>query len=359
MSRRLGVIGGAAVPHAPQFFSLPPTEDHDQVARVEAVMHRVGDDLRALEPDVIGILANDHLENHLLHTVPSFMIHTGARISGSFAGRDFSWPVDGARAADVVRELQRQGFDPAFSLNAGVGYEFGIPLTFLGFDHGTRVMPMYVNSYIPPQPSSDRCYAFGQALDRAFVQCGVSAVVISSGGLSHYPGTEQYGQPDSEHDRAWMDRIEAGNLRSLLTLDDAGLDRTGNVEARSWLILAGALGERIPDVTAFEPSWHHTYAVAAWTSGADRTLPPVHYPMILPELLPLYEALYELRMSESSREAWLADPFGFSAAYDLPEDQSQALTMLDEPALRAIGVHPLLGFLARLQVDLTRRRRDL
>ena len=31
---RFGIVGGAAVPHAPQFFSLPDTEDHDQVERV-------------------------------------------------------------------------------------------------------------------------------------------------------------------------------------------------------------------------------------------------------------------------------------------------------------------------------------
>lgn len=353
---RVGIIGGATVPHAPQFFSLPPTEDHDQVARVESVMHHVGDRLRALDPDVIVILANDHLENHLLHTVPSFMIHTGERISGTFAGREFSWPVDSAHAVNVVRALQRQGFDPAFSLNAGIGYEFGIPLTFLGVEASTAVIPMYVNSYVPPQPSADRCYAFGEALNRAFALCGLRAVLISSGGLSHYPGTDQYGEPDVEHDRAWMDRIEAGNLRSLLTLDDAGLDRVGNVEARSWLVLAGALGERIPDVTAFEPSWHHTYAIAAWTTGHDQPETELHYPIIRPDLVTLYEALYELRMQESARTAWLDDAAEYAGRYRLPPDQSEALANLDEPALRAIGVHPLLGFLARLQVELTQRR---
>jgi 2,3-dihydroxyphenylpropionate 1,2-dioxygenase len=354
---RAGVVGAAAVPHAPQFFTLPPTEDHGQVARIEATMGEIGEQLRALEPDVVVIMANDHLENHMLHTVPSFTLHCGAEVAGSFAGRDFCWPIPSGRAIEVVRAMQRQGFDPAFSMNASIGYEFGIPLTFLGFDETTPVLPLYVNSYVPPQPSGDRCYAFGQALARALEATGVRAVVVASGGLSHYPGTDLYAEPDVENDRGLMDRIEAGNLRALLSLDDAGLDRTGNVEARSWLILAGALGERVPDVVRLEPSWHHVYAIAAWTSGLEPEPEALHYPVTDPRLLALYEALYELRMQDTARQAWLDDAAAYADRWALAPAERAALIALDEPALRALGVHPLLGFLARLQVDLIRRQR--
>lgn len=354
MSERHGVVGGTAVPHAPQFFTLPPTEDHDQVARIEALMGQIGEKLRRLEPDVVVIVANDHLENHMLHTVPSFTVHCGAEVAGSFSGRDFRWSIPSDTAAQVLGGLQDEGFDPAFSLNATIGYEFGIPLTFLGFDETTPVLPIYVNSYVPPQPRGERCYAFGQALHRVFQRLGLRAVVVSSGGLSHYPGTDLYGSPDVDGDRHLMARIEAGNLRALLALDDAALDRTGNVEARSWLMLAGALGERTPDVVAIEPSWHHVYAIAAWTTGEPITPPELHYPMTDPRLLALYEALYALRMHEDARLAWLDDPEAFADRWSLAPAERAALVALDEAAIRALGVHPLLGFLARLQVDLTR-----
>lgn len=357
MTGQVGVVGGAGVPHAPQFFTLPPTEDHDQVARVEATMGRIGEGLRALEPDVVVIIANDHLENHMLHTVPSFTLHCGAEVSGSFAGRDFRWPIPSERAAAVLRALQEEGFDPAFSMNATIGYEFAIPLTFLGFDETTPVLPIYVNSYVPPQPSGERCYAFGRALHRSFERLGLRAVVIASGGLSHYPGTERYDDPDVDNDRALMERIEAGNLRALLALDDAAMDRTGNVEARSWLMLAGALGERVPDTVGIEPSWHHVYAMAAWTGADQPEAEPLHYPMTDPRLLPIYEALYALRMEGEARRAWLDDAGSFADRWPLTDDERRALVELDEPALRAIGVHPLLAFLARLQVDLSRAQR--
>ena len=35
---RAGIVGAAIVPHAPQFLTLPDTEDHAQVARVNAAV---------------------------------------------------------------------------------------------------------------------------------------------------------------------------------------------------------------------------------------------------------------------------------------------------------------------------------
>lgn len=357
MTGRAGIVGGAAVPHAPQFFTLPPTEDHDQVARCQELMGRIGDGLKALGPDLVIVVANDHLENFMFHAVPSFTLHCGAEAAGSFGGRDFAWPVPSAAAADLLHRLQDTGFDPAFTMNATIGYEFGIPLTFLGMGQDVPVLPIYVNSYVPPQPRADRCYAFGQALARAVDAAGVRAVIVASGGLSHYPGTDLYSHPDVEHDALLMERIERGNLRSLLVHDDAGLDRTGNVEARSWLILAGALGERVPDVTGIEPSWHHVYAMAGWTSGEAPPTAELHYPMTDARLLPLYEALYDLRMHPAAREAWMADPEAYASRWALTPEQHTALVALDEPTIRSFGVHPMLGFLARLEVDLLKRQR--
>ncbi len=351
-----GVIGGAAVPHAPQFFTLPPTEDHRQVARVERTMADIGEKLRALDPEVVVIVANDHIENFALRCVPAFTVHCGREVRGSFAGRDFSWPVASEVAESAVRDLMAQGFDPAYSLNASIGYEFGIPLTFCGFAASTPVVPIYVNSYLPPQPTADRCYAFGQALHRALDRAGVRAVMLASGGLSHFPGTSRYADPDVATDRELMAQIESGRIRSLLSLGDGGLDRTGNVEARSWIMLAGALGDRAPDVVAIEPSWHHTYAIAGFTATSPAREAPLHYPMPDARRLPLYEALYALRMEHEARQAWLDDAGAYADRYTLTPEERSALVALDEDSMRALDIHPLLGFLARLHVDLERPR---
>ena len=46
------VIGGAMLPHAPQFFTMPETEDRATVARVEAVAKEISGRLKALQPDL-------------------------------------------------------------------------------------------------------------------------------------------------------------------------------------------------------------------------------------------------------------------------------------------------------------------
>jgi Catalytic LigB subunit of aromatic ring-opening dioxygenase. len=53
-------------------------------------------------------------------------------------------------------------FRPAFTSTAKIDYAIGIPLTHLG--HTDRCLPIYVNAYLPPQPTMERCYAFGQAV---------------------------------------------------------------------------------------------------------------------------------------------------------------------------------------------------
>ena len=83
------VIGGAMLPHAPQFFTMPETEDRATVARVEAVAKEIGGRLKALEPDLWLIFANDHAEQFFHNVAPPFTVHVGASASGHFADRNF------------------------------------------------------------------------------------------------------------------------------------------------------------------------------------------------------------------------------------------------------------------------------
>ena len=252
------VIGGAMLPHAPQFFTMPETEDRDTVERVRAIAAEIGARLKGLAPDLWIIFSNDHAEQFFHHAAPPFTIHVGDRAEGMFAGRDFRWKVPSEIGLELVRQLYRQGFDPAFTSVAKIDYAMGIPLTHLGVED--PVLPIYVNAYLPPQPTMERCYAFGQAVARIVSAMGLRTAVVASGGMSHFPGTERYPHPELAWDEAVMAQLRTGNLKSLIGWDEAALDEAGNVELRCWAAAAGALGERKPDIAALEPSWHHNYA---------------------------------------------------------------------------------------------------
>src|SRR5687768_2373862 len=147
------IVGGAMLPHAPQFFTLPETEDKENVAQVQAVARRIGDELRALRPDVWISVSNDHAFQFFQKVAPPFTFHVGGEARGEFAGRKFSYRIASDLSFQVVRELYRMGFDPAFTSTAEVDYALGIPLTHMGagLDRDARILPVFVNAYLPPQ----------------------------------------------------------------------------------------------------------------------------------------------------------------------------------------------------------------
>jgi 2,3-dihydroxyphenylpropionate 1,2-dioxygenase len=217
------------------------------------------------------------------------------------------------------------------------------------------VLPIFVNAYLPPQPTPERCYAFGQAVARSVSALGLKTVVLASGGMSHFPGTNRYGHPELAWDTKVLEKLAAGNLKSLIGFDEAELDDTGNIELRCWACAAGSLGERKPDIVSMDPSWHHNYASLGWTearlAGHD-----AHYPAIKPELVELTSALHGLAHEQAARDQFVADAAAYAGGFKLSSEQNQALIALDLEKMVAMGAHPLLPFLARMQIQRMRRR---
>jgi 2,3-dihydroxyphenylpropionate 1,2-dioxygenase len=342
------VIGGAMLPHAPQFFTMPETEDKKVVEHVREVAAEIGKKLRALEPDLWIIFSNDHAEQFFHTTAPPFTVHVGGEASGEFAGRKFHWQIPSEIGFEIVRQLYRQNFDPAFTSTAKIDYAIGIPLTHIG--HTGPVLPIYVNAYLPPQPTMERCYAFGQAVARTVTALGLKTVVLASGGMSHFPGTDRYANPQLEWDKRALDKLKSGNLKSLIGYDESELDDTGNIELRCWACAAGALGERKPDILQLDPSWHHNYAsVGFFAPPADAG--QAHYPAIKPELVELTAALHGLAHDGAKRDEYFADPAAYASRFRLDAEQRKALIELDVPAMVAMGAHPLIPFLANMQMQ--------
>jgi 2,3-dihydroxyphenylpropionate 1,2-dioxygenase len=347
---RPGIVGAAIVPHAPQLLSLPSTEDKAQVARVRSAMHKIGEGLRALAPDLVIVISNAHGEDLVVQCVPSFLIHCGRRAEGVNLHRGW-WPVDGEAGYELVRHLLDDGFDPAFSLDAKLGTAFTIPLDFCGFPREMPSLPIFCNAYVPPQPRPERCFAFGKVLARSLEAMGRRAVVIVSGGLSHFPGTPHYPHPDIATDRTTFERIADGNLQYIMTFDEIQLDRTGNVECRTLQILAGAIGNRTPNESCFEPSWHHIYAVFGWTTPLTKIVSSPIYSGIPAERSELARALHAIVVDEEARTAFIGEPNSFASQFALKGDEAAALIALDETLLRErFSINAMLTYQAKLRL---------
>lgn len=349
--KRTGIIGGVCMAHAPQFFTLPDSEDKKIVSRVKRLAKANGKRLKALKPDVYVTISNDHANQFVLHCVPPFALHRGSVASGSFAGRKFEHKVASNESTEVIRYLYKEGFDVSYTSTAEMEYSLGIPLSFLEIDG--PILPLFVNAYVPPQPRMERCYALGEAVNRALISQGLSAVVICSGGMSHFPGTERYAEPDLEFDKKVLAELETGNLRYLLSLDEQRMDDSGNIELRCWGVAAGMLGERKPDLVSLDPSWHHNYATLAWWKQPNTKEKPFkpHYPAISPDRLDLTVVLHRLANDTAERDRYTADRKSYVKALKLTKKEKTALLNLNDDEMVKLGVHPFMSFMARLHIE--------
>jgi 2,3-dihydroxyphenylpropionate 1,2-dioxygenase len=333
---------------------MPDSEDKQTVEQVRAVAATIGEKLRALKPDLWIIFSNDHAEQFFHNAAPPFTVHVGGEATGEFAGRKFRWKIPSEIGFELVRQLYRQNFDPAFTSTAKIDYAIGIPLTHIGLTE--PVLPIFVNAYLPPQPTMERCYQFGQAVARTVTAMGLKTVVLSSGGMSHFPGTDRYSNPELAWDNKVLEKLASGNLKSLIGYDETELDDTGNIELRCWACAAGALGERKPDIVSMDPSWHHNYASLGWFSPMSNGR-AAHYPSIKPELVQLTSALHTLAHEADQRTAYVKDPAAFADKYQLTAEQRAALIEMNMPAIVKMGTHPLVPFLANMHIQRLRNPR--
>ncbi|MGH7088422.1 MAG: hypothetical protein ACREFQ_05935, partial [Stellaceae bacterium] len=118
---------------------------------------------------------------------------------------------------------------------------------------------------------------------------------------------------------------------------------------------AGMLGERKPDLSAFEPSWHHTYAMLAWHEPLQARRDPLHYPPIHAARVRLTTALYRLANDPAERAQFAADRKSYVARLELEPAEEKALAALDQGELLGLGIHPLVYFLANMQIEHDRR----
>jgi 2,3-dihydroxyphenylpropionate 1,2-dioxygenase len=258
------LVAAFACPHTPQLLVRPPTEDRALVVRVHAALGEVQRRLSAARPDVIVLIAGDHIEGFFLDAVPALAVFVGARAAGEFGRYRYAFDVHEPVARAIVEQGIEAGFDLAYSQHVPLDYAFYVPLHFAMPAPAVPIVPLYVNVYLPPQPTPRRCHAWGRALRGILDARAERVALIASGGLSHFPGTERYATPDFDFDRALLATLAEGRGGETARLTGEELDKAGNVELRTWITLLGAVGDARAEVLCYEPSWHHGNAVVAW-----------------------------------------------------------------------------------------------
>jgi hypothetical protein len=254
---------------------LTPAIWEHKYQRCQQAIESLADSLLKANADVALVIGDDQRELFRDDGIPAFACFTGDELvdmppSGEALERmpkgirAASWaahsdsqqhhPVQSALSAHVAEQLATGDFDITVFTQQPAGRTLGHAFTFpryrLGLPPGTPIVPVFVNTYYPPNvPSAARCYEFGRALRRAVESWPAPAkvAVIASGGLSHFV-------VDEDLDHRVLDGIAGRDAGILGSLSRDQL-RSGTSEILNWIVAAGALENLAPTVLDYIPGY--------------------------------------------------------------------------------------------------------
>lgn len=248
--------------HAPQIF-LERQDSPEVLAETQAGMRRMGQRIQEAGLDVLVVIALDHIHNHFFNLVPAMTIYTGSPVVAALNQETVKLPGRPDLANSLLDHLLTNEFDPAWSQKEVLDHSFMVPLHFAmqgGLD--VPILPIILNTYVPPQPEISRCFKLGREIARWADNAGLRVGTLGTGGMSHYPGTSRYHDPDLEYDQEILGWLRNGEVSKLASMSAKALDTHGMTELRNWAVAIGARGTapKAQHVT-YVPNDHCGYAV--------------------------------------------------------------------------------------------------
>jgi protocatechuate 4,5-dioxygenase, beta chain len=263
------LVSVVAMTHNPRiFWNADAASDHDRAAVAEAFA-TAADTVRAARPDVVIAVANDHLHQFGLDNLPAFAVGTAAEVAGPYWYErevmhlpEFSGAGQPELAEDVLWGLSEAGIGPSRCAAFRVDHAFTVPLSVVVPDAGIPVVPVFVNTFVPPLPGSGRCFAMGQALRQVIAARPEQEriAVVASFNLSVDVGGPAMGRRHEYFDEQVLSWIAGGEVdRMVRELTPERLVRYGNSTAEflNYHGILGLVDDRKPDLV-----WYRL--VEAW-----------------------------------------------------------------------------------------------
>jgi len=234
------------------------------------------------KPDVVILCYNDHASSMMLDIVPTFAIG----FAEEFHPADEGWgprqvpvvPGFPELAGHIAEQLIIDEFDITIMNDIDVDHGLTVPLSLV-FDKidawPVKVIPIAVNVTQFPTPSGNRCFCLGEAIAHAvesFPQ-DLNVQVWGTGGMSHQLQGLRAGLINPEFDNAFLDRLAdyPSELRKITRLEYIQEAGTEGIELIMWMIMRGALGEKVEELYRFY------HVPASNTAVGHMVLRPVRY----------------------------------------------------------------------------------
>src|ERR1041384_2846083 len=200
------------------------------VTECMAQIAQMGERFSATGAEALVVVADDHLNAFSFNAVPAMCVRIGRHVQRMTQDHAEAFdkvldhmPEKYALHEELANAILAQGldngFDLAMSWEAPVDHAFLSPVNTM---HGRRpippLVPIWVNSFVAPQPTPKRCFDFGRHIARVVAASPWNVGIIATGGLSHFPelSLPRGGETDTVFDRKlihWMEKGEHAPLQ--------------------------------------------------------------------------------------------------------------------------------------------------
>ena len=213
-------------------------------------------------PDVAIIVYNDHASYFGMEIMPTFAMGIADKygICDEGYGPRPIPEVEGAPELStfLAASLIMQDFDMTILNVLDVDHGLTVPMSLMFGTPDkwpTKVIPLPVNVVMNPQPSGERCLALGKAIRKA-VQAydeDLSVQVWGTGGMSHQIQGARAGLVNAPWDKKFMDDLvnDPETLQYKPHLEYMVEAGSEGVELIMWLIMRGAMGDKVDEVYRF------------------------------------------------------------------------------------------------------------
>jgi protocatechuate 4,5-dioxygenase, beta chain len=214
------------------------------------------------KPDVVIAIYNDHASAFSVEIIPTFALGCAAE----FPPADEGWgprPVPVVKghpelASHIATSVILDGFDLTIVNKMEVDHGLTVPLNLVfgsPQEWPCPVIPLAVNVVQYPPPTGQRCYDLGKAIRRAVDSFpgDLRVVVFGTGGMSHQISGPRAGLINSKFDKAFLDNLTK-NPKALARMPHVEYMREAGaegIEMVMWLVMRGALDEKVKEVYRF------------------------------------------------------------------------------------------------------------
>ncbi len=210
--------------------------------------YRMGELMRATQPDAVMVVAAEHFANFFMNNMPAYAVGMADYYEGPI--EDPEWlaierrrvPGNADLSERLIKEIM-QTVDVAYAQEWKFDHGIMVPLHFLTPKYDLDVIPVNINCQGPPLTPLHRAWAFGEAIRRACDKVPERIALIGTGGISHWPCTPDSGKVNIEWDRTFMDRWAANDREAMLSYTDMETYRDGGqggFEIRTFISVAAA-----------------------------------------------------------------------------------------------------------------------